>query len=123
MNKSQQEYARGRVRKILEMKKLEITAKHTKEAKSLTSEERANLLRSGKVKLRPDVTKIESYTDVTDVFDFSKYAWPRAIDTAAVEKAMAPLEAEATAIEDQIVLGDGSEALAAIERFAALCAK
>ena len=121
MNKTQQQYATSRVDGLLAKKEAALKTKFTKEAQVISPEERVALIRSGKVKLRSDVTQIHSYTDVSDVFDFSKYAWPRTLNADAFEKAFRPLADEAQSLKDTIMLGDSTEALAAIEKFAEKC--
>lgn len=121
MNKTQIEYAHKRIDTLLEAKVKDAKLRHTKPAQRITAEERARLIHDGEVTLRSDVTRIESYTDVTDVFDFSAYAWPDTVDEAAVAEETRELREEAQRLKDKIMLGDETTALAALEVFARKC--
>lgn len=122
MNKDQTNYALARVTKLLADKRVVLTEKLSRPAKSISAIQRASLIRAGKVRMRASCTSIDSYTDVVNAFDFSEYEWPKAVDSKALAKALAPLEREAQRIKDTLMLGDASEALSAIEKFAS-CAR
>lgn len=121
MNKAQLDYAMTRVNGILAAKIKQITEQHTKPAQYIDDHQRAELVRSGKVKLRSDITRINTFDDVSKVFDFSKYAWSDTVDTKAVEKAAKPFRTQAEKLKDKIMLGDESTAMAALEAFSAKC--
>lgn len=121
MNKSQQQYATARIDSLLAKKEIALKAALTKKAQHIGSDERAKLIRTGKVKLRDDVTAVHGYTDVVNVFDFSAYEWPNTLNAEEFEKAFRPLADEAQSLKDTIMLGDSTEALAAIETFAKKC--
>lgn len=119
MNMQQRSYAFGRIAGVVQAQEKALRAAHTKAAKRITDEERAELVRSGKVKLKASIRTISTYTDVDDAFDFSKFVWDDKLDLAAFDKAFLPIKAEADRVRDQIMLGDSTEALQAIEAFAA----
>jgi hypothetical protein len=118
MNKAQIGYTMSRIDELLATKLNDIRSRNTKKAKRISAEDRANLIRSGAVGLRTDVTEISSYADVVDVFDFSKHAWPDTPDAAAIAAEMKPFTDEAQRLKDKIMLGDETTALAALELFA-----
>lgn len=121
MNKTQIDYAFARIDGLLKEQRAEIQRKYVKDAKTLSGEERAALIRSGAVKLKPALVRIDSYAQVCDAFDFSSHAWPKSFDEKAVEREMRPLVKEARILKDRIMLGDESTALAALELFSGKC--
>ena len=121
MNKAPLDYAMTRVNGILAAKINQITEQHTKPAQHIDDHQRAELVRSGKVKLRSDISSISTYDDVSKVFDFSKFSWASAIDHKAVEKAAKPFRTQAEKLKDKIMLGDENTAMAALEAFSAKC--
>ena len=121
MNKTQIDYAFARIDGLLKKQRTEIQRKYVKDAKTLSGEERAALIRSGAVRLTPSLVRLDSDTQVNDAFDFSAHAWPESFDEKAVEREMRPLVKEARILKDKIMLGDESTALAALEVFSGKC--
>ncbi len=70
-----------RVNGILAAKINQITEQHTKPAQHIDDHQRAELVHSGKVKLRSDISSISTYDDVSKVFDFSKFSWASGMTT------------------------------------------
>ena len=116
MNRQQTEYALQRVNKLEEQKIDAAKAKFTKEARRLGDAEKLTLINSGKVKVRKDMTSLPYHS--ADAFDFSKFCWPLTTDATKFDPARDAIQAAATKVRDQIVLGDTLVALALIEEFA-----
>jgi hypothetical protein len=121
VNKTQLDYAFRRIDKILSHKETECASRHTKPAQYIDDDQRADLVRAGKVKLKTGVDRISHYDKVVSVFDFSKFAWDATIDQKAVDREMKALRKEAEGLKDRIMLGDESTAMAALEVFAKKC--
>lgn len=117
MNKVQKEYAVSRIDGMLAEKEAAVREANTKRASVISAEERVALIKSGAVTLAKKVKRIESYTNVVDVFDFSAHCWPDTVDMAAVNRIMAPFRDEAQSLKDKIMLGDETTALQALEVF------
>lgn len=121
MKHSEQKYCMDRVTAIYHNKNSEIVTQYTKKGKELTEEARARLVRTGKVKLKPQYkNRITRYADVDDVFDFTAAGYGDQVDTKGMAKAQEELTAEYRRVKDLIMLGDSTEALELIEAFAAL---
>lgn len=123
MNKAQLDYALTRVDTMLNEKVARITAANTKPAQIITDAQRAELVRTGKVKIRADITSISHYDDVVKVFDFSKYSWTDTGDAKTIARLAKPFREQAQKLKDKIMLGDESTAMAALESFAAKCSR
>jgi len=120
MNQTQRTYIRKRVEGILLEKTAEARMKFTTQAKTITNHERVNLIRAGKVKLKPrtELAKLGAYnTNLSAVFDFSDYETNGHTDTAAVLKHTKKLRVKANEINDNVMLGDAVEALKMIKDF------
>ena len=100
MNRTQIEYAHSRIDGLLSTKERDCRSRNTAPAHTITDAERADLVRSNKVKLSSDVKSISHYDKVTNLFDFSKYEWPAKVDEKAVAKEMRSLRAEAQVLKD-----------------------
>ena len=116
MNQKQREYAIGRVNKIVEARSRAISEKFSKETRLLSDKEKADLLRTGAVKLRDDVNEICNYTDVVRAFDFAPFE-DREKHLPGYEEALAALQAEGRRVTDQIMLGDSEAAVALLTAF------
>lgn len=121
MNKTQIEYAFRRIDEMLSARTQASIEKNTTPARVVDDAMRAELIRSGKVKLRPDVKSIRHYADVVDVFDFSKFSAPAKTDQKAIDKELRTYRVEAQQLKDNIMLGDAEAALAALGDFAKKC--
>ncbi|MFG1395889.1 hypothetical protein [Roseixanthobacter pseudopolyaromaticivorans] len=119
MNQQQRKYALERVDQITRKKIDDLRVKFRVEGRVITDERRAELVRTGKVKLRSEDTPISSYTRVMDAFDFSKYEWSAGPDPVRFNPAKAEVEASSQKVRDRIMLGDTEEALLLLEEFAA----
>jgi aspartate/methionine/tyrosine aminotransferase len=117
MNATQRNYAATRVKAILTDRLKALQEGMKVPAKTISDSERVELIRSGKVKLRPDATSINTYTNVVDVFDFSKFARPAGY-RVGYEEAEKALRDEARKVEDRIMLGDTEAAIALLDAFA-----
>lgn len=106
MNQQQRNYALNRVDEIFKDKKAAITAKHTVEGKSLSSEERADLVRSGKIKMRADCREIDTHDYVRSVFDFSKFETKDSKDQKKIDAEIKKLKQKCDAAKDEMMLGD-----------------
>jgi hypothetical protein len=113
MTKTQQKYACDRVRQKAEQLRSTLKKELTT-GKPLTCEDRAKLLRAGKVKLRKDVNIISTYTDVVKAFDFSPFE-PK-VHGSYKRRAERISETERKAI-DEIMLGDADVALRVVREF------
>lgn len=135
MSKQQRDYAIERVNDLRRSTVYRIEQKHPKapDTKSLSNDDRAQLVRSGKVKLFPPskTRGIGGTLYVSELYDFGPIkaaAKKKADDISAlirkeIRKETGPVYNEATRIIDQIMLGDSAEALALIEGFAKMCKK
>ncbi len=61
--------------------------------------------------------EINGYTDVKDAFDFSKHEYAAVTNTEAYKEGAELVDAEASNVTDQIMLGDAEEALRLLEAF------
>jgi len=113
MNKSQREYACNRVWGTAAELKKKLKDSLTTGDK-LTDQDRARLLRLGKVKLKKGVKSITRYTDVVNVFDFAPF--DQKVDKS-YERRAARIDAEATKVCDQIMLGDATEAAKLVDEY------
>lgn len=118
MNKDQRKYALDRVTAITNAKLEKLKEVHKAERRVLTAKERAALVRSGKVKLKPECTEIGEYDRYWVYWDFSKYE-QREVVKPSYQPAADKVNAEAQTIRDKIMLGDAEEALALLSSFEA----
>ncbi|MBR8460757.1 hypothetical protein KDW07_26820 [Burkholderia dolosa] len=91
------------------------------EIPKLTFKDKYELIRTGKAKLKP-YSEISSYTDLVDAYSYpvdkvdvarrALAAWE-----AKAEKIAAAINAEKQRIVDQLMLGDATAALAALDKF------
>ncbi len=117
MNATQRNYLAGRMKTLLASRLTALQEEYKVPALVLSDEDRAKLLRTGKVKVRGDVTEVRNHASVGDVFDFSKFARPVGYRTGYPEAEKA-LRAEAARVEDRIMLGDSDAALLLLADFA-----
>lgn len=109
MNQKQREYAIERVRALRGKRILALKEKYITPAKRLSRQEKFELVRSGKVKVRNENEDFAPHYWV-DLFDFSKFeaeakAHPKFDEFVDAEKA------RAQKVIDEIMLGDAEEAL------------
>jgi len=118
VNKDQRKYALGRIVAITHRKVREAEERLTSPAVYLGSEEMLRLVRDGKVKFRKFIDpKTYHLKDVLrEVFDFSGYETKKSTDPA-LEKEVTRIRQQAAQIEDEIMLGDATEALDKINQF------
>lgn len=121
MNQQQKNYIKKRITEIREHKLSTLRNDLTIKAVSLSNRERIDLIRLGKVKMRPstELNRCNEYSlnSLTTVFDFSKYETKASFNQAKFNERAAKLRAEANRIVDQIMLGDAEEALRLVKEF------
>lgn len=117
MNQQQAKYTIARIDQLEARKLEELRKACTTPAKRLSSHERADLIRKGKVKLRADCTDINYHTDVVNAFDFSKHEWSERLSDDHEARAAA-VKAQASRVRDEVMLGDNAEALKLLREFA-----
>jgi len=116
MNQQQKAYAMARVSSILNKKGSELKARFTTKGKSLTFVEKCRLIRNGGAELLPD-SQLSTWTDLKDAFLWGQHEIQDHFDQSAYDSAIEPFQAEATRIQDQLMLGDAEEALKLIQAF------
>ena len=120
MNQMQRNYIRKRVDVILADKMAVTRQKFTTPSKMISNERRISLIRSGKVKLKSDnEIRNNGYygTQLTQIFDFSKYETKGGVDQKALQAYNKKLRTKANSINDRVMLGDAEEALKMIQEF------
>lgn len=113
LNKQQIEYAESRVYNYFSDKKEAIKDRLTT-GEDLTGEKRAQLIKTGKVKIKKGITRIREYDDVVDVFDFSQFE--KKFDKKKYNAECKKLDKESQKLIDKLMLGDVEEALKMIEQ-------
>ena len=116
MKAAEKKYAIERLTTIRNRKLHVITARHTTPGVNLTPPQRAVALRKGEFKVKPVVKAVEGYTNIRDVFTFNAEK-DQSVDKVAIQKENKALNAAFNNVCDQVMLGDGSKALALIEKF------
>lgn len=114
MNQSQVRYFMERVNNLYREKDKKLKEKFTIPGKELSKRERANLIKSGKVKLKSDVKEIKGYDTVEELFDFSKYEWDEKLNSKYHEELSRYMD-RVNQAKDSIMLGDEEEALKLIK--------
>lgn len=117
MTEEQRRYLIRRVDEVLTSKIADVRERLTTLGKEISDDERAILLQTGKVKLKPHITRITDYTEVVDAFDFSKYEYEEKINVKDFDREKRGLRRTANRIKDQIVLGPSEQALKLLEKF------
>ena len=120
MNQQQNNYIKKRVEGICQEKMTEARIKCTSPSVTPTNAERIDLIRSGKVKMKPDseLRTVGNYgLQISTVFDFSKYEVKGGIDQKKLDKLNKKIRAEANRITDGIMVGDSDEALTMLRNF------
>ena len=116
MNAEQKRYAMKRIDSILA--RYLAQANEDWKPTSLSDNDKVKLIARDKVVVRPNWKKgLTAYTDVVDIFDFSK--WEKAQEKVEVsrQRVHGQLRQKAAAICDQIMLGDEAEAIKMIAQF------
>jgi hypothetical protein len=118
VNKDQRKYALERISNITRRKVREAEECLTSLAVYLEAEEMLRLVRDGKVKFREFIDPEAYYLKdvLREVFDFSGYEQKKSVDPA-LDKEVARIKQQAAQIEDEIMLGDATEALDKINQF------
>lgn len=114
MDQQQRKYALERVDAILTQKIAALMVKHTVPGKSLTRDEKLEMLNSGKVKASFEAGYYSS--DIKVKYDFSKYEKAETL-SAAGTKAIEAIKKKAQETKDTIMLGEASAAAQAIAAF------
>jgi len=115
MNQHQRSYAVERINTIVKEKILEINKKFITPAKKISSENKLDLIYSGKVKLIPRA-EMRDYTHITSAFDFSKYECEERKDPQA-DTIIEKIKIITRNTKDAIMLAGDQEALTAIQDF------
>jgi len=118
MNKQEKQYATGRIDSIASEKCAAIKDKHVVKGVSLSPQQRLKAFRDGKFKIKSGVIAIHGYTDLCNVIDFTDER-EDVKDDAKIAAECAKVLSESVRIKDQLMLGDATEALKMIEKFAA----
>jgi len=117
MNKTQLQYAVGRLDQAFNEKSFAIRERYTD--KSVVFDGKALLagIKSGKIKFAEGGadTEIHRYTDISTIFDLPREPKKPKFD----ENRLKPLTTEYRRVLDQLYLGGSKEALAMIEAFVA----
>lgn len=109
MTFEQTKYLMKRVHQIVTDKSADLKKKHSIASKELSRQQRASLIRSGKVKFKGH--SIDENSEVMNVFDFSKYEWEEKVNQRLFDRDTKKLQITANKIRDQIVLGTAKDAL------------
>ena len=121
MNQLQRTYIKRRVEGILAEKIAESRVKFTAKSKMLTNQERIQMIRAGKVKMKSekDLLSAGNYGSlyINTIYDFSKFEVKGGLDQAAHSKHTKKLKAKANEICDTVMIGDAEEALKMIKEF------
>ena len=117
MMKKQMDYCLERAKVIRNEKLYAARKKYTKDGKVLSPEERASLLRAGKVKMRPGINKLSAWDKIYDVFDFKKHDVDGAFDQKRYRADEVKIISAYNKLADEIVLGDAETAKHLLEQF------
>lgn len=126
MTHTEQRYARQRVEGMLFDAKAAVREKHTTPRYIPSNKDIWDLIVSGKAKLdrKRDLKRRSHGSDpyflptLEEAFSIRKFERPEKRNDKAIDKACDALEAAATKAIDEIMLGDGSKAMKALDAFA-----
>jgi hypothetical protein len=117
MNQAQKNYAIKRISDIERKKLAALEAECTVEAIYLKDTEKYDLIKSGKVSLRPrKEVEANHYSRIDDFYDFSKFRRDRGM-TECFPKRKEKIQAEAAKTRDLVMFGTEKDALKAIQDF------
>jgi len=119
MTKAQQSYALSKISTLIQGKVQETKDTEGWPRKSLTYSERHAFIVSGKVKLKKDLSKCGTSSNVAAYFDFSKYEKEAGMSKKGQTRIDLLLAAQEKAT-DEVMLGDSAEALALLESIKSL---
>lgn len=114
MNQQQRNYAIERISETKKAKIAAVTERFTTQEKKVSSEEKIEMIRRGKVKLNKTV---RNHDYLVNSFDFSKHESEKKIDHAKADPIIASINEAARKATDNIMLAGDAEALKAIEDF------
>ncbi len=127
MKQLEQRYVKERINSIKNKKLEQVDKKYIVKPVRLNSKEKYNLMKKGKVKanLITAVAKINVnswsnsvyFPSLDDIYDFTKYE-SDSKDMPIRQKLIDEIIDEADRITDKLILGDASDALKAITKFA-----
>jgi len=123
MTKDEKTYAIKRIDDLKNTALAKIKDQCTRPAIEIDGETRLALLRAGKVKIRTDA-RVSDYGKLPrtdDLFDWSAHEWKREFNAVKYDKRAEPICAAAQKVSDEIMLGDGAEALRLIQEFSKTC--
>jgi len=119
MNKQEKQYAVNRIDSMAAEKCAAIKAKNTVKGVCFSGAQRLKAFRDGKFKIKSDAKEIGRYTDLCNVVEFTEEREDE-VNESKVKAESQKVMDEAQRIKDQMMLGDATEALKMIERFAKL---
>ena len=125
MTKDEKTYAIKRIDDLKNTALSKIREQCTRPAIEINGEMRLALLRAGKVKVRKDarVNDYDHLPRTADLFDWSPHERKRDFNAVKYDKQAEPICAAAQKVSDEIMLGDGAEALRLIQEFSKTCEK
>lgn len=112
---AQREHAIKRINQIAEEAKKAVREKHTSKAVTLTIDQKVALIKAGKVKMLPNVNLV-SYTNPIHLFNYAGHEKAAVLSPVGKTK-LTNIDKQVTKTIDQIILGDASYALEAIQNF------
>jgi hypothetical protein len=121
MNQTQRNYAVERINELANSKIKEVEKRFTTPEKRLKTSQKFDLIYSGKVNLLPR-SKIDSYVNLRDAFDFSKFENKEVKDPKA-DDVICKINLARRDAKDAIILSDDAEALRAIKNFESIINK
>lgn len=121
MNQQQRKYAQERIDTLATRKVEAIKAANTSAAVVLTGADKLKLVKAGTVKIKEDMKASDfeggRYNYVTNFFDFSKHEKDAVYNEAKAKPLIDKVVKAAQLAKDEIMLGEESQALAAIKAF------
>lgn len=115
LTSAQREHAIKRINQIAETAKAAIKEKHTSKAVILTADQKVALIKAGKVKFKPNAD-FTSYGVAVHLFNYTAHEKPAVMSPVGKAKITA-IEKQVTKTIDEVMLGDASYALEAIQNF------
>jgi len=120
MQKYQRDHVFSRLNELVSKKRESVISANTTPEEWATVKDIVSGIKKGTIKPFQSVSldmKVTGYTDIDDVFDIRHLRKAPRTDQKAVAREMAPIEAEAQRIKDELMLGSESDALEALRTF------
>lgn len=118
MTSQQRKYLVERINGITAAKEKAAREACTKPSKILSHAEIHALLLAGKVPMKPAEDKKRSSDWLSEFFDFSEFTWGSTVDTDKLDPMISEINRVATALKDDIMLGDAESALERLRAYA-----